>query len=77
MKMLQKTSVIKYKGSNIAIDNFGGKTKTITGNPRDPKAPPKPDFEIATSITAKRAIGIKTCNSLINLKFDNASSIKF
>ena len=37
----------------MAIANFGGNTNTITGKPSEPKAPPNPDFEIATKITAK------------------------
>ena len=61
----------------MAIASFGGKTKTITGKPRDPKAPPKPDFETATNITAKIETGIKTSNSLISLKLINTCSIKF
>jgi len=51
--------VIKYNGNRMAIASFGGKTKTITGKPRDPNAPPNPDFETATNITAKSATGIK------------------
>ena len=57
-----KKSVIKYRGNKTAIANLGGKTKTITGKPREPRAPPKPDFEIATKVTAKIVTGIKISN---------------
>ena len=58
----------RYKGKRTAIANLGGKANTITGKPREPSAPPKPDLEIATKSPAKTVTGIKTSNSLINLK---------
>ena len=52
-----KTSVTKYKGNKTAIANFGGTANTITGKPKEPRPPPKPDLEIATKKTAKIATG--------------------
>ncbi len=57
-----KKSVIKYTGSKTAIANLGGKTKTIIGMLKEPRVPPKPDFEMATKITAKKVTGIKISN---------------
>ena len=70
-----KISVIKYNGNKIAIASFGGKAKTITGKPKEPNAPPNPDFDIATRITERIAIGIKISNWFISFKLFNVSSI--
>ena len=34
--------------NKTAIANFGGTANTITGKPKEPSPPPKPDLEIAT-----------------------------
>ena len=70
-----KISVVKYIGNKIAIASLGGKAKTITGKPKDPKAPPNPDFDIATRITESIVIGIKISNWFISFKLFNVSSI--
>lgn len=56
--------------------NLGGKTKTITGKPSDPNAPPNPDFEIATKITANIVTKIKISGRLISSNPFSACSNK-
>ena len=68
-------SVIRYNGNKIAIASLGGKANTMTGKPKEPNAPPNPDFEIATRITERIVIGIKISNWFISFKLFNVSSI--
>ena len=53
-----------------------GGTKTMTSNPSDPNAPPNPDFEIATKITANIVTKIKISGRLICAKPFSACSNK-
>jgi len=69
-------SVNNVKGKKTANANLGGNTSTIKGNPKPPKPPPNPDFDIETNITAKILTGINTSNWLIILKPSSACSNK-